>query len=117
VVSPTRVFPSGAPVGVVWEIYGLRPDASGIARYAVRVAVTDADRDDAPVQLEAGAGSRQGMAWSASRAPRADGAVVEFVTFDLPKSRPGSYRLFITVTDEVTGRSFAAHRAFAIGGP
>jgi GWxTD domain-containing protein len=115
VVSPTRVFPSGAPVGVVWEIYGLRPDPSGIVRYAVRVAVTDADRDDAPVQLEAGGGNQQGMAWSASRVPRADGAVVEFVTFDLPKSRPGSYRLFITVTDEVTGRSFAAHRAFAIG--
>jgi hypothetical protein len=50
--------------------------------------------------------------------PRADGAVVEFVTFDLPTARPGSYRLFVTVIDQLTGRAFTVHRrGFAIGEP
>jgi GWxTD domain-containing protein len=121
VVSPTRVFPVGAPVGIVWEIYGLQPDASGVARYTVRAEVADANQSGAFLRMLKGLFGTpwrpQGVEWGANRVPRADGAVVEFVTFDMPTARPGSYRLFVTVTDQMTGRSFTVHRAFAIAEP
>jgi len=121
VVSYTRAFPVGASVGVVWEVYGLTTDTAGVARYAVRAEVADETQKSAFVRfvrgLFGGESRPNGLEWSASRVPRADGAVVEFVTFDLPDADPGPYRVFITVTDQLTGRSFTAHRTLAVTRP
>jgi hypothetical protein len=117
VVSRTRVFARGAPVGIVWEIYGLATDSSGTARYGVTAEVADSSHGGAALAARGGAlgavaGTR--LSWEASRIPRADGTVVEHVTLDLPDARPGSYHLFITVTDRLTGRAATVVRGLAI---
>jgi GWxTD domain-containing protein len=120
-VSRSLRFPAGAPIGVLWEIYGLATDSTGTARYHVRAGVADAEQRDALVRLLRGLVGRDvspsGIEWDVSRVPRADGAIVEFVTLELPDAAPGSYRLFITVTDRVTGRTYTAHRVLAVTSP
>ena len=120
-VSRSLRFKAGSPVGVLWEIYGLAVDSTGAARYHVHTGVADAEQKDAPVRLLDGLFGRadppSGLEWDASRVPRADGTIVEFVTFELPDARPGQYRLFITVTDRVTGRAYTAHRVLAVTRP
>jgi len=121
VVSRSLRFPAGSPIGVVWEIYGLATDSTGAARYNVRAGVADGEQRDAFVRLLdrlfRSGGPLAGVGWDARRVPRADGTVVEFVSFDLPDARPGSYRLFITVTDQATGRAYTAHRLLTIASP
>jgi len=117
-VSHTQLFSPGAPIGVLWEIYGLRTDSTGVARYRVRAEVAN-DRDkrvdvEARRGFTAGEGGQGRAEWDASRVPRADGAIVEHVTLTLSGSKAGSYRVFITVTDLLTGRSFTAHRPIAV---
>lgn len=118
VVSRALTFAAGSPIGVLWEIYGLATDSTGAARYNVRAGVADGEQQDAFVRLLdrlfRGADNLAGVGWDARRLPRGDGAVVEFVSFELPNARPGTYRLFITVTDQITGRTYTAHRALQV---
>ena len=117
-VSRSLRFAAGKPIGVLWEIYGLASDSTGAARYHVRAGVADAEQKDALVRLLGGLFGRaappSGLEWDASRVPRADGTIVEFVTFELPDARPGAYRVFITITDQITGRTHTAHRVMAV---
>jgi GWxTD domain-containing protein len=121
VVSRTSLFPAGTPIGVLWEIYGLQTDSAGIARYTVTAEIADtAFRNTVAEPLRGAAtGGPDGkrMAWDGTRAPRADGAVVEYVSIRLPNVKPGSYRIFVTVTDQATGRSLTVHRPFAVTKP
>jgi GWxTD domain-containing protein len=120
-VSRSLRFPAGSPIGVVWEIYGLATDSTGAASYNVRAGVADGEQRDAFVRLLdrlfRGGGNLAGVGWDTRRVPRADGTVVEFVSLDLPDARPDTYRLFITVTDHLTGRTFTAHRLLTITRP
>ncbi len=121
VVSRTRVFPAGQPIGVLWEIYGLQTDSGGVARFAVRAEVADTSQANTVLQLlreRAGQEPRPTrVEWEASRVPRADGAVVEHVMVNLPDAKPEAYRIFITVADRLAGRSYTVHAPFAIAEP
>lgn len=120
-VSRSLRFTAGSPIGVLWEIYGLATDSIGAARYHVRAGVADGEQHDAFVRLLdrlfKGGGNLAGVGWENRRVPRADGTVVEFVSFDLPNARPGAYRLFITVTDQLSGRTYTAHRVLTVTAP
>jgi len=112
-VSRTLVFPAEAPIGVLWEIYGLTTDSLGVARYHVRAEVANDTHKNVDVVALQGRGKSR-IEWDASRVPRADGALVEHLTLRLPGSKAGSYRVFITVTDLLTGQTYTAHRPIAI---
>jgi uncharacterized protein YPO0396 len=103
---------------VIWEVYGLATDSGGVARFAVRLQVEDAtERSTAARIVRDLAGitdQRARMSWDAERRPRADGAVVEFVTIELSEASPGPHRLLVTVTDRLTGRSIETYRTFTV---
>jgi GWxTD domain-containing protein len=113
VVSRTLVFRQEASIGVLWEIYGLQTDSLGTARYHVRAEVANDTHKNVDVVAPQG-GSKSRIEWDASRVPRADGALVEHLTLRLPGSKAGAYRVFVTVTDLLTGQSYTAHRPVAI---
>jgi len=113
VVSRTLVFPAEAPIGVLWEIYGLTTDSLGVARYRVRAEVANDTHKSVDIVAPRGGGKSR-VEWDASRVPRDHGALVEHLTLRLPGSKAGSYRVFITVTDLLTGQTFTAHRPIAI---
>ncbi len=120
VVSHTSLFRTDAPIGVLWEIYGLRTDSTGVARYRIRAELANERHEIVLIQglralIEGRHENR--VEWDVGRVPRGDGAVVEHVRLELPGLKAGSYRVFITVTDLLTGQSFTAHRPIAVTKP
>jgi len=103
-IEPSRTLEvtPGTSLWVVWEAYGILPDARGIGRYEVTLSLQDADARSLPVRMleRLGVGRReQGveLAWSAERRLSADGRALEYVALELPGEAAGEYRLEVTV--------------------
>ena len=120
-VSRTLTIPAGAPISLLWEVYGLETDTTGMVRYTVRAEVTDSRHESLFIRLLRGLigaePDQTRVAWDAERTPRADGAVVESVTIDLADRGPGLYRAFIQVTDRLSGRTYTVQREFVVKAP
>ena len=104
VIEPSRTLEvtPGASLWVVWEAYGVVPDARGIGRYEVTLSLQDADARSLPVRLLEGLRVRRGepgveLRWAAERRLAADGRALEYVAIELPGEAAGEYRLEVTV--------------------
>jgi len=91
------VYPAGRPLAAYAEIYGLRGDASGRARY--RVEYTFAPLRALPQRL-LGGGREVRLAFT--REAPARGVVPERLVLEAARLPPGRYRVSIAVTDLAT---------------
>ncbi|MDZ7373966.1 MAG: GWxTD domain-containing protein [candidate division KSB1 bacterium] len=104
--NPTHRFRTGEPVGVYFEIYNMKIDNEGKARYTVELCVEPETR---------GAGGKFGgiLRFLSGRAParvitRAERTaaardVFECLSVEIPSEQKGRYRLSVAVQDLVAG--------------
>ncbi len=88
------VYPAGRPLAAYAEIYGLSPDAQGLARYQVRYTF-------APVRSLAGRlfGGASPVVFEFTREALARGAVPERLVIQPGRVPAGRYRVTLAVTD------------------
>ena len=119
-------FEPGDPVALLWEIYNLRPDSTGMARYTVelRITVSDIERHGVFARIMGGIADAIGLSalgddevsLSYDRVVQTDGSdvQVEYLTIDLRDAAAGTYTITITVTDAVSGRTVARERTVVL---
>jgi len=106
---------------VYWETYGLSIGADSTARYTVTVQLAEAAGGRAPgaevvrvlgrvLGLRGQAGS---VTWQRQRPLGAGGYAADVVTLRLPEGT-GSYRLLVTVQDDVAGTSATTERGLTL---
>lgn len=119
--SRTLRFAPGAPVHIYFEVYGLQPDADGLARYRVEMAVEDAAGRNLIERIARGVvelfrARAQVPVTRWERVAAVDGdMVVEYLRVDLPKLGTGRYTIRLGVMDLATGERAETTRAFEIG--
>lgn len=119
-VNRELAYDGGAPIAVYWEIYGLRPDRDGLARYRVTLSVEDAEKGvlagvvDAIGKALGGGGGRgprlsfeRVVPWDGDRAP-------EYMVIRLTDEHPGAYRVRVRVSDLVAGAEREREREFVV---
>jgi GWxTD domain-containing protein len=122
-------FGPGDPVGLLWEIYNLTPDSTGLARYAVQVRITveGIDRSRAgwlaallgalgdKVGLTAAYDDRVSLNYVQEHAANLERIRTEHLMIELRDAPAGRYLLEVVVRDLVAGRDASATREFTIG--
>lgn len=116
-------FQPGDPVALYWEVYGAQTDSDSVAHYNVTVQVTDVKGGGVITKLVGAVGQAlglsggQGLKLNYEREVQpADGRVPEYMTLGLQTQDPGTYRVRIEVTDEISGQTAIAERRFRILG-
>ncbi len=110
--APGARFARTRPIYFYYEVYGLRPDASGEARYTVEaVLVRGEDPDDVDGLLEKLFGRDRGAAVSV----RFEGRVAgnedgHYLILDASREEPGPHVLAIRLTDPQQGRTVERRR-------
>jgi hypothetical protein len=113
-------------VGLLWEIYNLRPDSTGVARYGVDLTVTvqAIERHSITAQVVGGILDAMGLSargddWVAMHYDRdvdanPDGTEVEYLVLDLRSDQAATYEITLTITDGASGRRASATRQFRV---
>jgi GWxTD domain-containing protein len=119
-------FAPDDPVGLLWEIYNLTPDSTGVARYRVEVRFTvlAVERTNFAARILGGLGDALGLsargdeqvALAYDREVRAEpaGRHVEYLMVDLDDAPLADYGVSVTVLDRVTGRTVEALRRITV---
>lgn len=119
-------FLPGDSLGLLWEIYDLAPDSTGMAHFDVQLRITvDAiERRSFAARIVGGLGDAMGLSALgddrvtldyARRAPvAADGAVTEHVTVELRDAPEGRYTIAVTVRDRQTGAVATRERVILV---
>ena len=116
-------YQPGEPMGLLWEIYGLERDSTGVARYAVslRITVTQIERRSLFAEIIGGVGDAMGVTAEGDdqvelvydRDASATGDIqVEHLAIDLRDAPEGRYTLTVTVHDRIANRSRSGTRTF-----
>ena len=122
--SAGRYLP-GEPMGLLWEIYGLERDSTGVARYAVslRITVTEIARRGFFAEIVGGVGDAMGLTAEGDdqvelvydRDGSAPGDVqVEHLAIDLRDAPEGRYTITVTIHDRIADRTRAVTSRFDI---
>jgi GWxTD domain-containing protein len=124
--NPAVTYAQGQNLHLYWEIYGLRPDTAGVARYSVNVTIRIQELERRGVVarafggvLDAAGVSAEGddrVVLSYGREVDVSGLdrVPEFVEVDLGGSPPGLYILEISVEDREAGATVVRSRPFTV---
>lgn len=126
-VSPSigQIRPN-QPVSLLWEIYNLVPDSTGVAHYTVtlRITVKEVERHGFAARILGGIGDAVGLSargdnqvsleYPASAPVAPGGTRVEYLTVNLDNAPEATYAVYLTVTDKATGRSVTARRQFRV---
>ncbi len=115
--NPARRFAVGEPIWLYFEVYNLQLDRSGVARYAVELAVERMDgagsRSLKNLFGLLGAGKRTLVTTRAERTvPSSD--ATEYLAVEMPGGSAGKYRLTVSVEDLVTGSRDQCVRDFEL---
>jgi GWxTD domain-containing protein len=123
--SRTLQIEGGADLHLYFEVYGLRADPDGLARYRVEVSVTRADE---PGGTNIVARALRGLAQLFSReqggeatvgwdraTPTTNGAAIEFLTLALGAYEPARYRVRIGLKETASGRVARTERDLWLG--
>lgn len=125
VPSAGRFVPDD-PVGLLWEIYNLTPDSTGIARYTVDVQVTvrNIERPNFAARILGGLGDAMGLSakgddhvaltYDRDVTAESGGRQVEYLMIDLEGAPLAEYALTIRVTDRVSGSSAETLRRIVV---
>jgi GWxTD domain-containing protein len=119
--SRTLRFGPGAPVHLLFEIYGLSTDDEGLASYRVELAVEDAEQHNVVERVVRGlaelfsrGGAREPrVSWERVVAVTGDRAL-DYFSVELPELDPGEYLVRLQVTDLATGTTVERERRFRI---
>ena len=122
--SRTLTITAGGSVTLVWETYGLRAGAQGVAEYHVRLAVEDANARPQLLRLLSrfGLGGKPSgtaavIEWDAQRPLAPDGRALEYVSVQLPDDAAGTYAITVTITDRTGRLTRATRRITIVAGP
>jgi len=113
--------PPASDLTVYWETYGLTLAADSTARYTVTVRLAETGGGRTPggelvrvLGRVAGLRDQGGViTWERQRRLGVGGYAADVVTLQLPKAT-GSYRLVVTVHDEVAGASATSQRGLTL---
>lgn len=120
-------FLPDSPVALLWEVYNLEPDSTGLARYSVEVRITveDIERSGFAARILGGIADAIGVSargddqvalvYDREVSAQAGGTQVEYITIDLEDAPKAIYRITVTVTDQVTDRSVSRSRRIEVG--
>jgi GWxTD domain-containing protein len=116
----------GEEVALFWEVYNLRPDSTGTARYEVEVRFTvqELERRGIAARFLGGIADAAGLSAEGddqvALAYRRDvttgrgGRVVEYLSVDLQGAPDATYLVTVTISDLVAQRTTSADRRIAI---
>jgi hypothetical protein len=118
---PDTLPPPKSDLTIYWETYGLAVGADSMARYTVTVKLEEAAGGRTPgaevvrvlgrvLGLRGQAGS---ITWQRQRPLGAGGYAADVVTLRLPDAT-GSYRLLVTVQDDVAGTKATSERGLTL---
>jgi hypothetical protein len=109
-------FHPGDPVSLLWEVYNLRPDSAGVARYTVDVKVTVKEIErhgfkatvfgmigDA-VGLTARGDDAVSLSYNRQANVKPGGRQVEYLTLKLDNAPNATYDVAVAITDVVANR-------------
>lgn len=115
-------FARGSAVGLLWEMYDLRP-TDGASAYRVAITVERADRagaagvafrvlDNLGRAIGRAQGSRDRFTIAFDRQAAARAELVEYLSLDMTQAPVGTYRLRVEVTDLATRQKTARDTEF-----
>jgi GWxTD domain-containing protein len=119
-------FAPDDPVGLLWEIYNLTPDSTGVARYTVEVRFTvlGVERRSFAARVFGGIGDAMGLtargdeqvalAYDREATLQPGGRQVEYLMVDLDDAPLADYGISVRILDRVTGRSVEALRRITV---
>ena len=119
-------FAPNAPVALLWEVYNLEPDSTGVARYTVTVRITirEVERRGFIARILGGIGDAVGLSaqgddevslsYDREVTIEPGGRQVEYLTVELEDAPKALYGIWITVTDAVSGQAVTARRQFMV---
>ena len=125
VVPNVGRFASGAPVGLLWETYGLTADKDGGARYRISITLDKVQRTG-PVGIALRvmggvkevtgrtAKGRGRVTLSFDRQVAARPVVTDYLTLDLGSAPSGRYRMELEVTDLVSRQTTTTRREITV---
>lgn len=105
IVNPSMRFARNQPVFAYFEIYNLRPDASGTARYRIEYTlklVKSPSKGLKKLFGFLGGGGKSAVSLSSDRETAGETAI-EWVSFDVTKMRPGLYEMVVKIEDRAAG--------------
>jgi len=119
-------FAPDAPVALLWEIYNLAPDSTGLVDYRVdiRLTVQEIERYGFAARFLGMIGDATGMSatgddqvtlsFDRRREAPTNGRAVEYLDVALENAPEATYLLTVTVMDLHTGRIASAERRFTV---
>jgi GWxTD domain-containing protein len=119
-------FLPGDSLALLWEIYDLTTDSTGVAHYDVQLRITvDAiERRSFVAEIIGGLGDAMGLTargddrvsldYDRRVTVGPDGAVAEFLTVELRDAPEGRYTVGVTVRDRVTGATASRERVVTV---
>jgi len=119
-------FAPNDPVGLLWEIYNLTPDSTGVARYSVEVRFTvlNVERRSFVARIFGGIGDAMGLtargddqvalAYDREVTVEPGGRQVEYLMVDLDDAPLADYGISVMILDRMTGRSVEALRRITV---
>jgi GWxTD domain-containing protein len=119
-------FAPNDPVGLLWEIYNLTPDSTGVARYTVEVRFTvlNVERKSFVARIFGGIGDAMGLtargdeqvalAYDREVTIAPGGRQVEYLMVDLDDAPLADYGVSVLILDRVTGRSVETLRRITV---
>lgn len=119
-VNRELVYERHDPFALYWEVYGLSPDAEGLARYRVTLSVRSAEGKGVLARVVGALGGLVGL--SGEQEPEltfervvepAGDRVPEYMSLELALSEAGDYRIRVEVTDQVSGAVAVSERDFS----
>lgn len=125
VPSAGRFVPND-PVGLLWEVYNLRPDSTGVAHYTVdvRVTVRNIERGNIAARILGGLGDAMGLsakgddevalAYDRDVSVEPGGRQVEYLMIELEDAPLAEYAISVRVTDRVANTSAEALRRIVV---
>jgi len=110
---PTRTFPKGQNVFVYYEVYNLKPDASGVTRHTLEYTVRTEGGGLLSKVLPNLASKRPEVSVSQAQAGTQE-AEYRYIELDLKGLSPGKGTLTVTVKDLNSGEAVAREMTFSM---
>jgi hypothetical protein len=112
------------PFAVYWEVYGLKADEEGLARYRVTLSVKDAEGKGVLARMVGALGGLVGLSGEREPEltferivePRGD-RVPEYMSLELGLEDAGEYRVRVEILDQVSGATAVSERVFRYAVP